>query len=235
MIAAILLAGGQSSRMGPAVPDKVLARIGNRSVFEWSVEAFASSGVAEIIVVVHRDNTQRKALLPLISSCLETSEAIWTMGGEERCDSVRNALQSLPEETKAAFIHDCARPLIRSETLVSLREALSDHPAVALAHPVTDTLKFAEAKGNGAFATKSVDRQQLWAMETPQVFEFNLIQKAHAYAQENNIKITDDVSAVEALGQPVRLLETGYPNPKITTTNDLMLIEGLLTAAKETK
>ena len=235
MIAAILLAGGNSLRMGPNIADKVLARIGNRSVFEWSVGAFASSGIADIIVVVDRDDHHRKALLPLLASCKELPNVIWTRGGRERCDSVRNALQSLPEETKAVFIHDCARPLIRPDTLVALRKALTDHPAVALAHPVTDTIKFTEATSCGAFVMKSVDRQHLWAMETPQVFEFNLIQKAHSHVQEKNIKVTDDVSAVEALGQPVRLLDPGYPNPKITTPNDLMLTEGLLTAGKEAK
>ena len=235
MIAAVLLAGGKSSRMGPNIADKVLARIGNRSVFECSVEAFASSGIADIIVVVDRDEHHRKALLPLVAAYEGLPNVIWARGGRERCDSVRNALQSLPKETKAVFIHDCARPLIRPDTLVVLREALTEHPAVALAHRVTDTIKSAEGRGHGAFVLKSVDRQHLWAMETPQVFDFNLIQKAHTYLQEKNIKVTDDVSAVEALGQPVRLLDPGYPNPKITTPNDLMLTEGLLTATKEAK
>ncbi len=234
MIAVILLAGGQSSRMGSEIPDKVLARVMNRSVFAWSAEAFATSGITEITVCVHRDDAQRENLLQETSSCQDLRKVIWTQGGKERRDSVRNALQALPERTKAVFIHDCARPLIRPKTLRSLSEALSEHPAVTLARRMTDTLKIAETTANeGVFATKSLDRQGLWVMETPQVFEFDLILRAHDHALEENLAITDDVSAVEALGHPVQLIEAGYPNPKITTCDDLLLVESLLASRKD--
>ncbi len=233
MIAAILLAGGQSARMGSGIPDKALARVMGRSVFAWSAEAFSSSGVSEITVCVYRDETQREILLREASSCKDLHEVIWTQGGDERQDSVRNALQVLPERTKAVFIHDCARPLVRAETLRSMSGALTEYPAVTLAHRMTDTLKKAEAtETEGVFVTKSVDRQSLWVMETPQAFELNLILQAHDHALKENLALTDDVSAVEALGQPVRLMETEYPNLKITTCGDLASVESLLATRK---
>ena len=229
MIAVILLAGGNSSRMGPKVTDKSLIMIGNRSVFSWSIHAFAASDVIDVAVVVHRDDSQREALVRDTSACPSLPKVIWTKGGKKRSDSVHNGLQALPEETDAVFIHDCARPLIRPATLISLSKALSKHRAVALGRKITDTVKITETtETENLFLTKAVDRRCLWAMETPQVFEKNLILRAHAHAAQKNETLTDDVSAVEALGEPVFLLEAGYQNPKITTLADLRLVESLI-------
>ena len=229
MIAVILLAGGHSSRMGPGVTDKSLTIVGNRSVFAWSVHAFAASGVIDVAVVVHRDDSQRELLVRDTSACPSLPKVIWTQGGKKRSDSVRNGLQALPEETEAVFIHDCARPLIRPATLISLSEALSEHPAVALGRKITDTVKITETtETENLFLTQAVDRRCLWAMETPQLFEKNLILRAHAHATQEKVTLTDDVSAVEALGEPVLLMEAGYQNPKITTLADLRLVESLI-------
>ena len=222
MIAAILLAGGQSSRMGREIPDKVLTMVGKRSVFAWSFDAFASSGVPDIVVIVHRDEKQREDLDRETSSHSSLPTIIWTKGGIKRNDSVRNGLRAMPEEIDTVFIHDCARPLIRPETLVSLKGAVARHDAVTLAHRITDTTKLVcETEKDDIYLTKSLDRQCLWAMETPQVFQKNLIVRAHAHAEREDIALTDDVSAVEALGEPIHLMEAGYPNPKITTQDDL--------------
>ena len=234
MTAAILLAGGQGSRMGGHVPDKILARVANRSVFAWSAKAFAASNMFDCIVIVYRNEAQAEALSKE-SCCFENLTTIWTQGGKKRPDSVRNGLQALPTETQTVFIHDCARPLIRKATLLSMSKALSQYPAIALARPMTDTLKIADPMSPaGVFITKPLDRKGLWAMETPQAFETNLILEAHAKGLEMDCALTDDVSAVEALGHPVRLMEAGYPNPKITTQGDLPLIESLLAIKQET-
>jgi 2-C-methyl-D-erythritol 4-phosphate cytidylyltransferase len=228
MIAAILLAGGHGSRMKGVTSDKILARVGNRSLFRWSLEAFASSDAVDLAVIVHRDEAQRNALAEDISSS-KNLNTIWVQGGKERSDSVRNGLEALPQATDAVFIHDCARPLIRPETLRTIRNALTEFPAVALAHPMTDTLKIAEPTEQGEiFVTKPLDRTQLWAMETPQAFDFDLIRRAHAKAQDMKLPLTDDISAIEALDHPVHLIQAGYPNPKVTSQEDLLLIESLL-------
>lgn len=233
MIGVILLAGGGSSRMGPEITDKALALVEKRSVFAWSVDAFASSGVADIAVVVHRDERQREVLVREMSSCPGLPKVIWARGGEKRRDSVRNGLKALPDGIEAVFIHDCARPLVRPETLIALSEALAEHGAVTLARRITDTVKLVtETDNEDIYLTKSLDRQCLWAMETPQVFKKNLIVRAHAHADRENLPLTDDVSAVEALGEPIRLMETGYPNPKVTTQDDLAWIEYHLSERK---
>ena len=234
MTGVVLLAAGQSSRMGPEVTDKILARVGDCSVFACSANAFASSDIAEVVVVVHRDAAQLKALRQEVDTKNHLPKVIWAKGGRQRSDSVRKGLQALPKGTKAVFIHDCARPLVRAETLRSINEALSEYPAVALAKRLQDTVKSSQStKKEGVFVTRSLDRESLWAMETPQAFELDLIQKAYAHAQEKNLPLTDDVSAVEALGHPVRLMEARYPNPKITTEIDLLLVENLLSSYRK--
>ena len=234
MTGVVLLAGGQSSRMGSEVKDKILARVGDCSVFACSADAFASSGIADVVVVVHRDAAQLNALRHEVETTKNLPKVIWAEGGRQRRDSVRNGLQALPEGTKTVFIHDCARPLVRDETLRSINEALSEYPAVALAKRLQDTVKSSESTDReGVFVTRSLDRESLWAMETPQAFELDLIQKAHAHAQEKKLPLTDDVSAVEALGHPIRLMEARYPNPKITTEIDLLLVENLLSSYRK--
>jgi 2-C-methyl-D-erythritol 4-phosphate cytidylyltransferase len=136
---------------------------------------------------------------------------------------------------QSVFIHDCARPLIRPQTLTAIEAALSTFPAIALGRRMTDTMKTAEpSKMEDVFVTKPLPRQDLWAMETPQAFDRDLIQKAHENALEINLPLTDDVSAVEALDHPVRLMEAGYPNPKITSHGDILLIESLLKKMEKT-
>ena len=233
MIAAILLAGGQSSRMGPETPDKVLTVVEKHSVFAWSLNAFASSGVADLAVIVHRDEKQREYFEREMSTHSSLPTISWAKGGIKRNDSVRNGLRALPEEIETVFIHDCARPLIRPETLVSLKKAGARHGAVTLAHRITDTTKLvSETEKEHVYLTKSLDRQCLWAMETPQVFQKSLIIRAHAHAEREDIELTDDVSAVEALGEPIHLMEAGYSNPKITTQDDLSWINHHLVKRK---
>jgi len=221
--AAILLAGGAGKRMAGAVRDKVLAQLAGRPVFAHSAAAFAASGVADLYVVVYRDRSQMTAL-----SAFAPTPALLVRGGRERQDSVAAALAALPGDIDHVFIHDCARPLIRPEQLVALHKIVRKEGAVALAHRVTDTIKEHRAGGK----LRTVDRTRLWAMETPQVFSKPLIERAYARVDARRLRVTDDAAAVETLGHPVALLENTFPNPKLTTPQDLAYLEFLL--ARET-
>ena len=218
-IAAILLAAGSSKRMQGAVPDKLLALLGGRPVFAHAVAAFQASGVADYFAIVYRDPAQLHELM-----CYAPTPAIFVDGGKERQDSVAHALEALPPGIDYVFIHDCARPFVQPEQLVALLKIVRRENAAVLAHRVTDTVK--EHRGEGRLRT--LDRRNLWAMETPQVFAFDLIARAYARVHARGRHITDDAAAVEQLGHPVALLENPHPNPKLTTPADLAYLEFLL-------
>jgi 2-C-methyl-D-erythritol 4-phosphate cytidylyltransferase len=217
--AAILLAAGSGSRMQGAVTDKVLARLAGRPVFSYSAAAFMQSTVADLYVVVYRDQRQMMEL-----SAYAPTPSVLVHGGRERQDSVTQALAALPADIEYVFVHDCARPLIRAEQLVALHKIVRREQAVVLAHRVTDTIK--EHRDDARLRT--LDRARLWAMETPQVFARDLLARAYARVHARELRITDDAQAVEQLGHPIALLENSTPNPKLTTPADLDYLEFLL-------
>jgi 2-C-methyl-D-erythritol 4-phosphate cytidylyltransferase len=219
--AAILLAAGRGSRMNGTVVDKVLAPLAGRPVFAHSAGAFMQSAVADLYVVVYRDQRQMMAL-----SAHAPTPSVLVRGGGDRQDSVAHALAVLPGDIAYVFIHDCARPLVRPEQLVALHKIVRREDAVVLAHRLTDTIK----QHRDDARLRTLDRSRLWAMETPQVFARDLIVRAYDRVQSRHLWITDDAQAVEQLGHPVALLENPHPNPKLTTPADLAYLEFLLTA-----
>ena len=214
--------------MQGAVTDKVLAPLAGRPVFAHTAAAFMTSGIADFYVVVYRDQRQMTEL----AAYAPTPSAL-VRGGRERQDSVMNALAALPDDIAYVFIHDCARPLVRPDQLVSLHKIVRRENAVVLAHRVTDTIKehtvLRAANGQDDSRLRTLDRSRLWAMETPQVFSRDLIVRAYSRVAALDRHITDDAAAVELLQHPVALLENPYPNPKLTTPADLAYIEFLLT------
>ena len=217
--AAILLAAGSGSRMQGTVTDKVLAPLAGRPVFAHSAAAFMQSAVADLYVVVYRDQRQMMEL-----SAYTPTPSVLVRGGRERQDSVMHALMALPADIEHVFIHDCARPLIRPEQLVALHKIVRREHAVVLAHRVTDTIKEHRADAR----LRTLERDRLWAMETPQVFSRELIVRAYSRVANRRLHITDDAQAVEQLGHPIALLENAHPNPKLTTPADLSYLEYLL-------
>ena len=218
--AVILLAAGSGQRMQGSVQDKILAPLGGRPLFLHSASAFMESGVADFYVIVYRDQKQMLEL-----SAYAPTPALFVPGGKERQDSVAAALDALPPDIGKVFIHDCARPFVRVEQLIALHKIVLREDAVVLAHRVTDTIK--EHRNSGLL--KSLDRDKLWAMETPQVFARDLIVAAYAKVAKKKLHITDDAAAVELLKHPVALLENTHANPKLTTPSDLPWFEYLLT------
>ncbi len=217
--AAILLAAGSGRRMQGIVTDKVLAPLAGKPVFAHTVAAFLESGVADFYAVVYRDQRQMTEL-----SAYAPTPTVFVKGGRERQHSVANALEALPTDIGHVFIHDCARPLVKAEQLVALLKIVQIENAAVLAHRVTDTIK----QHSGSGHLKTIDREHLWAMETPQVFTRELITRAYARVVEKQLSITDDAAAVELLHHPVALLENTGPNPKLTTPADLAYLEFLI-------
>jgi len=144
-------------------------------------------------------------------------------GGERRQDSVRLGLEALGGCDYVA-VHDGARPLVTPELIARGLEAARETGAAAPAIPIADTVK--EAGPNG-IVLRTLDRSRLWAVQTPQVFRYDLLLRAH---REITADVTDDAAMVEALGEPVRLFEGSRANIKVTTVEDLTLIEALTAA-----
>jgi 2-C-methyl-D-erythritol 4-phosphate cytidylyltransferase len=226
--AAILLAAGSGSRMNGAVPDKILAPLAGRPVIAYSAAAFMQSAIADLYVIVYRDQRQMMEL-----SAYAPTPSVLVHGGRERQESVINALAALPADIAHVFIHDCARPLIQPDQLVALHKIVRREQAVVLAHRVTDTIKehivSPRRSGEEHVRLRTIDRSRLWAMETPQVFARDLITRAYARVQARGLHITDDAQAVEQLGHPIALLENSRPNPKLTAPADFTYLEFLLT------
>jgi 2-C-methyl-D-erythritol 4-phosphate cytidylyltransferase len=221
MLSAIIVAAGSSRRMGF---DKLFAIIAGKPVIAHAINAFEqANSVAEIIVVAGEDRHDEIRKISHDRSFKKVRSII--TGGERRQDSVRAGLENLSRDARYVAVHDAARPLVRSEQIERVFEQCRVHGSAALAEPISDTLKRADVD---LMVTASVDRHQLCAMQTPQIFERVLIEEAYRVVFANKVSVTDEVSAVERLGRKVFLVPTEDFNFKITYPRDLALAEFVL-------
>ena len=222
MLTAILVAAGDSRRVGF---DKLFATIAGRPVIAHTIDAFERADcVAEIIVVARKDRLDEFKAIVRDGNFKKVRSII--PGGKHRQDSVRAGLDHLEAGAKYVAVHDAARPLITTKQIERVFEQCRTHGAAALAEPVNDTLKRAD---DDLVVASSVDRDQLYAMQTPQVFERQLIKDAYRAVYGQNLSVTDEVSAVERLGRKVVLVLNEDFNFKITYPQDLALAEFVLT------
>lgn len=215
MFCAVIVAAGSSRRAGF---DKLAALLDGVPVLRRSVDAFVEAGAAAVVVVCPPSRWEETGL----SSAAFPIPVLRVDGGAERQDSVAAGLAALPEGTQMVAVHDGARPLVTPAGIRSCLEAAEDTGAAACAHPVVDTLKRADARGYSL--PEPVSREHLWGMETPQIFNLALLQRAYAHVAEQGLVVTDEVSAVESVGIPTRLVQVGA-NLKITLPGDLELAE----------
>src|SRR5262245_39034648 len=209
MLTAIIVAAGDSRRMGF---DKMFALIAGRPVIAHTIDAFErASCVDEIIIAAREDRLDEIKTIVHDENFKKVRSII--PGGKHRQDSVRAGLDHLEAGAKYIAVHDAARPLITAEQIERVFEQCRIHAAASLAEPISDTLKYADT---GFFVTRSVDRHQLFAMQTPQVFERKLIEDAYKAVYAEDVSVTDEVSAVERLGPKVILVPNHDLNFKIT-------------------
>lgn len=219
MFCAIIVAAGSSRRAGF---DKLAAPLAGLPVLCRSVQAFAEAGAECIVLVCPQERWA--ALRPW--EHVGATPLLRVDGGARRQDSVRAGLEALPQGTQWVAVHDAARPLI---TPAGIRACLAEAQATgaaACAHPVVDTLKRADACARTL--PELVSREYLWGMETPQIFNAELLVRAYDQVTAAGAEITDEVSALELLGHPTSLVQVG-PNMKITLPGDLELAELLYT------
>lgn len=224
--AAILLGGGSSIRMQGYTEDKILVMAQGKPLFAYSLEAFIKSEVVDNLVIVYKDNDQKQFIQEWILNNTSFPTIHWVQGGERRQDSVLAGLRALTNETHYVFIHDLARPLIRAESLRELYQTLLTENTAVLAHPVHDTIK--QSLPESPKTLNDLNRDTLWATETPQAFQYSLARTAYEEVANRKLHITDDAAALTLIGHPVTLVPNKYPNPKITLPSDLDYLEFLL-------
>jgi 2-C-methyl-D-erythritol 4-phosphate cytidylyltransferase len=222
MLAAIIVAAGDSRRMGF---DKLFAAIAGKPVIAHTIRAFERASSVDGIIVVAREDRHDEIKTIVRDENFKRVRSI-IRGGKRRQDSVRAGLDHLESSARYVAVHDAARPLITGDQIERVFVQCQIHGAAALAEPINDTLKRADAN---LVVTEAVDRHQLYAMQTPQIFERQLIEEAYRTVYAKDISTTDEVSAVERLNRKVALVLNDDFNFKITYPRDLPLAEFVLT------
>jgi len=211
---AIIVAAGSSRRMGF---DKMTADLAGRPVIARTVDAFERcAGVRHIHVVASEENHARFGAL--LQGFTKLRPLV--IGGAHRHLSVWNGLNALDATAEFVAVHDGARPLVTTGMIEQSYQKAREMGAACVASPITDTLKRADAAHHLA---GSVEREGLWAMETPQTFSVPLLRRAYENVMTKNLVVTDETSAVELLGLPVALVAAEDWNFKITYPRDLAL------------
>lgn len=215
---AVIVAAGSASRMGGI--DKVMAPLDGEPMVVKTVRTFQECDAIREIVVVTRPDL----IVGIMDLCagFDKVKAV-VSGGSSRPESVNLGLNALSAKVKLAAIHDGARPLITWQVIDRVVRAANAYGAAAPAIPVKDTIKVVQ----GGVVRATPERKRLYAVQTPQVFDFDLLRGALKKAQQDGIEITDDCSAVEHLGMTVKIVEGDERNLKITTPMDLAVAKTL--------
>jgi len=219
---AIIVAAGRSERCSGAVP-KQFRPVCGQPLLAWTIRRFEkASGIDKIVVVVAEEN-----LLYNNSQVVDPygfSKVIKIVpGGETRADSVLKGLKSLPVSTRLVAIHDGARPIVTPDDIDRVVTLAQKERAAMLARPATDTVK----RVRDGYILSTLERESLYYAQTPQAFQYDLILSAHEKRDEGN-SITDDAILVEAQGFKVRVVEPENSNMKVTTPDDLVMVEAIL-------
>jgi 2-C-methyl-D-erythritol 4-phosphate cytidylyltransferase len=223
MVSAIIVAAGKGTRMGPGV-DKLFLEVAGRPVIAHTWSRFDGASCIDAIVLVVRDSMQL-AFTELAELFHFKKPFRLVVGGKERQDSVWNGLQALDRRTEIVAIQDGARPCTTEKLIADTIHAARQTGAAVAGHRVTDSIK--ESDG-GTLIARTVVRSRLWAVQTPQSFQVEVLRRALAAVKDKGLIVTDDTAACEQIGQPVKLVESPVPNPKVTRPEDLAYVETLL-------
>jgi 2-C-methyl-D-erythritol 4-phosphate cytidylyltransferase len=228
---AIVPAAGSGNRMGRDVSKQYLS-LGGTPLLVHTLKVFEKSPLVDAILVVVPPQD--------IEFVRNTVLAPWDMkkvagvipGGKERQDSVRAGIEALDPDAGVVIIHDAVRPFITFEMISQCIRAAREEGAVTVGVPLKDTVKEVAPDGR---VMRTCDRSLLWLTQTPQAFRRDIIENAHRAAVRDGFSGTDDTALVERLGIAVRMIRGDYSNIKITTPEDLVIAEALLSASPQAK
>jgi 2-C-methyl-D-erythritol 4-phosphate cytidylyltransferase len=216
MVSAVLLAAGEGRRLNSSV-SKPLVKIGSQPIVFYSLRTLSQHpGIDHIVVVVSRAN--RQAIARIIKDYSFKKIKAVVLGGRRRQDSVYNGLKAISRDSKWVLIHDSARPFVQAGAVTKVIRQAKKYGAAILAVRPKATIKSSRSDNTVA---QTFNRDKLWEIQTPQVFEKGLLLKAYKKYSKDNV--TDDASLVEKLGKRVRIVKGSYGNIKITTNEDLLL------------
>lgn len=223
MTTAIIVGAGRGERMG-ANTDKAFLSLGPRPLVAYSMMAFeACPEIRQIVLVVRRDRIEAAKNMAQMFGISKLRTVV--AGGAHRQDSVRKGLAELPPETRYVTIHDAARPLVTPALISETVKCAHKHGSGVAGRRMVDTVKLVE---KAPVISRTVDRDQLWTVQTPQTFRLDLLRQAYARLAETGAVVTDDAAALEQIGASVRLVEWAPVNLKVTIAEDLAVAAALL-------
>lgn len=223
MVSAVIPAAGKGERLAGDVP-KQFRLLGDRPVLAWSAAALSSAGpIAEMVVAAAVAELDRT--MEILKTWLPGIPVKVVRGGENRQETVTRCLAAVRPEAELVIIHDAARPFVTGDLIREVLAAAEAHGAATAAIRPADTIKFfPRERGKG----ENLDRESLWAIQTPQAFRASLIRDAHAQANRRNFRGTDDTVLVEAIGRHVEMVTGNTLNLKITTAADWEIAKALV-------
>ena len=227
-VAAVVPAAGCGARMGGNIPKQYLV-LGGVPLLVYSLRALnAVESISEIIVVVPEADRQY-CEKDIVHRFDITKVSKIVAGGRRRQDSVRNGIGAIDDPPDFVLIHDGVRPFITTTIVAHAIEAAVRSGGSIVGMIMPDTVKQADATGR---ILKTLNREELWLAQTPQVFRYSWIKEAHQLAEDKQIDVTDDAALIEQLGYPVTIVQGSSTNIKITRAEDLQLGEAILTGRK---
>ena len=208
--------------------DKLLLRLKDQPVVAWSVLALdACPEISSVVVVASEHNLQ--PIVEIVTGLSTRLPLEMVVGGARRQDSVERAVAYLQgRQVETVLVHDGARPLASAELIGRVVAAARKHGAASAGLPLKNACK--EVDDNG-FVARSIERSSLVSIQTPQAFRFDVLARAHAEGRRSGAVVDDDAELVERLGLPVKIVDGEYRNIKITTPDDLPVLEAHLAAA----
>lgn len=223
MNSVVIVSAGKGSRMKADI-NKQFLKIGDKEVIAHTIDKFYNNkNIGEIIIVVRED--EKEFFQENIINKYGYKNIKIAFGGKERQDSVYNGLKEADEKCEIVLIHDGARPFVTNEIIDKSIEGAKEYKSTIVGVPVKDTIKIVDENKD---VCDTPNRSRLWAIQTPQVFDYSLIVKAHEKAKNNKYYGTDDSMLMEYLGYDVKVIEGSYDNIKITTPEDLKIAEEIL-------
>jgi len=221
---AIIVAAGKSKRMGKSINKVFLPLLGKPMIY-YTIKSFHDCDLTDEIIVVTQKNDIEK--INEIKQQYNFNKIKKNVeGGKERQDSVYNGLMPIKNAKKddIIIVHNGSNPLVKENEIIDCINAAKQYGAAVAGFPLKDTIK----KTSKDFVEKTIDRKNIYQVQTPQAIKYGLFIEGFKNAKNKNLKVTDDVSLVEAIGKKVKIVPCSYENIKITTQDDLEIAEGIL-------
>ena len=224
-VCAVVPAGGTGTRMGGAVPKQFL-ELNGKPILYYTLKTLQDCGIISELILVVPENEYDNACTDWLGKPEIVTKVV--VGGEKRQDSVYNGFCELSPQTEIVLVHDGVRPFLSHQMIQESVDAAREYGAAITAIPVNDTIKKVDDSG---LVSKTVDREGLWRVQTPQVFRYELLQEAFKKANSEKFYGTDEGTLIEHLGKPVKVVEGSEQNIKITRPEDLRLSEIFISKA----